>query len=165
MLVYVFDSAWGLVLCCVLLGLGGSVMIYNTHERMIAIFVWGIMATVGAAIGPVLGGVLVELLSWQFAFFINAPIALVIIVFGSIVWIPESSNPSSEPWDWIGVFQSFCGMAALVQGIKMLAKYGIMNLASGGMLLIGIVLLIIFTLRQLKSDDPLVDMRLFLISI
>ncbi|AFD20174.1 hypothetical protein MC3_06575 [Rickettsia slovaca str. D-CWPP] len=38
-------------------------------------------------------------------------------------------------------------MAALVQGIKMLAKYGIMNLASGGMLLIGIVLLIIFTLR------------------
>ncbi len=55
-------------------------------------------------------------------------------------------------------------MTALVQGIKMLAKYGIMNLASGGMLLIGIVLLIIFTLHQLKSDDPLVDMRLFLIS-
>ncbi|AFC73504.1 hypothetical protein [Rickettsia montanensis] len=55
-------------------------------------------------------------------------------------------------------------MAALVQGIKMLAKYGIMNLVSGGMLLIGIVLLIIFTLCQLKSDDPLVDMRLFLIS-
>ncbi|BBJ32208.1 hypothetical protein RAS_13170 [Rickettsia asiatica] len=106
---------------------------------------------------------MVELLSWQFAFFINAPIALVIIAFG-IVWIPESSNPSNEPWDWIGVFQSFFGMAALVQGIKMLAKYGIMNLASGGMLLIGIVLLIIFTLRQLKSDDPLVDMCLFLIS-
>ncbi|AAY62069.1 unknown [Rickettsia felis URRWXCal2] len=79
-------------------------------------------------------GVLVELLSWQFAFFINAPIALVIIAFG-IVWIPESSNPSNEPWDWIGVFQSFFGMAALVQGIKMLAKYGIMNLASGGILL------------------------------
>ncbi|ABY73122.1 hypothetical protein BTU51_1388 [Rickettsia rickettsii] len=36
-----------------------------------------------------------------------------------------------NPWDWIGVFQSFFGMAALVQGIKMLAKYGIMNLASG----------------------------------
>ncbi|WP_327203424.1 hypothetical protein [Rickettsia africae] len=36
---------------------------------MIAISVWGIMATVGAAIGPILGGVLVELLSWQFAFF------------------------------------------------------------------------------------------------
>ncbi|WP_064429299.1 hypothetical protein [Rickettsia sp. Tenjiku01] len=52
-----------------------------------------------------------------------------------------------NPWDWIGVLQSFFGMAALVQGIKMLAKYGIMNLASGGMLLIGIVLLIIFTLR------------------
>ncbi|ABY73123.1 MFS transporter [Rickettsia rickettsii str. 'Sheila Smith'] len=64
---------------------------------MIAISVWGIMATVGAAIGPVLGGVLVELLSWQFAFFNkNAPIALVIIVFG-IVWIPKSSNPSNEP--------------------------------------------------------------------
>ncbi|KJV58773.1 putative membrane protein [Rickettsia felis str. Pedreira] len=77
---------------------------------------------------------MVELLSWQFAFFINAPIALVIIAFG-IVWIPESSNPSNEPWDWIGVFQSFFGMAALVQGIKMLAKYGIMNLASGGILL------------------------------
>ncbi len=174
MLVYVFDSSLGLVLCRALLGLGGSMIMpstlsilrnifTNTHERMIAISVWGIMATVGAAIGPVLGGVLVELLSWQFAFFINAPIALVIIAFG-IVWIPESSNPSNEPWDWIGVFQSFFGMAALVQGIKMLAKYGIMNLASGGMLLIGIVLLIIFTLRQLKSDDPLVDMRLFLIS-
>ncbi|AXU06940.1 predicted protein [Rickettsia japonica] len=63
---------------------------------MIAISVWGIMATVGTAIGPVLGGVLVELLSWQFAFFINAPIALVIIAFG-IVWIPESSDPSNEP--------------------------------------------------------------------
>ncbi|MFV0251571.1 MAG: MFS transporter [Rickettsia aeschlimannii] len=89
----------------------------NTHERMIAISVWGIMATVGVT-GPVLGGVLVELLSWQFAFFINAPIALVIIAFG-IVWIPESSNPSNEPWDWIRVFQSFFGMTALVQGIKM----------------------------------------------
>ncbi|BDU59820.1 hypothetical protein FLA4_02300 [Candidatus Rickettsia kotlanii] len=49
------------------------------------------MATVGAAIGPVLGGVLVELLSWLFAFFINVPIALVIIAFG-IVWIPELSK-------------------------------------------------------------------------
>ncbi|ABV75419.1 hypothetical protein A1C_05920 [Rickettsia akari str. Hartford] len=45
-----------------------------------------------------------------------------------------------------------------------MAKYGIMNIASGGMLLIGIVLLIIFTLHQLKSDDPLVNMSLFLIS-
>ena len=53
----------------------------NTHERMIAMSVWGIMATVGVAIGPVLGGILVELLSWQFAFFINAPIALVINCF------------------------------------------------------------------------------------
>ncbi|EER21016.1 hypothetical protein [Rickettsia tamurae] len=68
------------------------------------------------------------------------------LTFG-IVWIPESSNPSNEPWDWIEVFQSFFGMASLVQGIKMLAKYGIMNLASGGMLLIGIVLLIIREFR------------------
>ncbi|AFC70776.1 hypothetical protein [Rickettsia australis] len=49
--------------------------------------------------------------------FYKCTIALVIIAFG-IVWIPESSNHSNEPWDWIGVFQSFFGIAALVQGIK-----------------------------------------------
>ncbi|AIL64509.1 Antiseptic resistance protein [Rickettsiales bacterium Ac37b] len=174
MLVYVFHNPWGLVLCRALLGLGGAMIMPSTlsilrnifidaHERMIAISVWGIMASVGAAIGPVLGGILVEFLSWQSAFFVNAPIAFAIIAFG-IIQIPESSTPSNEPWDWLGVFESFFGMAALVQGIKVSSKYGIMNLASGGMLLIGIILMTLFTLRQLKSKDPLVDIRLFLIN-
>ncbi|WP_347939059.1 hypothetical protein [Rickettsia oklahomensis] len=61
----------------------------------------------------------------QFTFFVNLPIALVIIAFG-IVWMPDSSHLSNELWYWIVVFHSCFGMIALVQGIRILSKYGLL---------------------------------------
>lgn len=154
-----------------LLGLGGAMIMPSTlslirnvftdaRERTLALSIWATLATVGAAIGPVLGGFLVEKFHWNSAFLVNVPIVVVCLV-GALVFIPESFTPSTAGWDWWSVVLSCLGLVALVQGIKMTGKTGLLNWQSGGFIVIGAILLALFVRRQLTQPDPLVDVRLF----
>ncbi|MDG4863870.1 MFS transporter [Streptomyces sp. T-3] len=170
-LAVVFPTPLMLVVSRALLGVGGAMILPSTlsilrgvfadaQERTRAIVVWGTMAAAGGAIGPVVGGALVQAFGWRSAFLVNVPIALAALLL-SLKLLPESSTPSASRLDWPSVAISFLGMAAFVQGIKMTGKEGLFELQSGGFLLLGLALMAYFVRRQLGLADPLVDISLF----
>ncbi|NUR72209.1 MAG: MFS transporter [Hamadaea sp.] len=164
------DSPGRLIAGRVLLAVGGAMVMPSTlslirnvftdpRERGTAIGVWASVAGAGAAIGPVLGGLLVEHYGWSAAFWVNVPVVVATVVFG---WrlLPESRSPGRTRLDWFGAAQSVFGMISLVWGIKHLAKDGLASSAPVA-LLAGAGLLAWFAWRQLRQTDPLLDVRLF----
>ncbi|MGI5171709.1 MFS transporter [Spirillospora sp. CA-253888] len=161
---------WQLIAARVLLGCGGAMIMPSTlslirhvftdeRERATAIAVWAAAAGVGVAIGPVLGGTLVEAFGWSAAFWVNVPVILVTFSVGA--WLlPESRTPSTVPLNLFDVPLSIAGMVLLVAGVKQLTKSGLWSIAPL-LLLAGLALLAWFVRRQLHATDPLLDVRLF----
>jgi DHA2 family multidrug resistance protein-like MFS transporter len=153
----------------VLLAVGGAMVMPSTlslirnvftdpRERGVAIGIWASVAGAGAAIGPVLGGLLVEAYGWAAAFWVNLPV-VVTLVFG-VALLPESRSPSSTALDWLGAGLSVAGIISVVWGIKHLAADGLGSSAPA-FLVAGLLLLLWFGRRQLRQADPLLDIRLF----
>ncbi|MEU1018399.1 MFS transporter [Streptomyces sp. NPDC005898] len=164
-------AAWQVIAARALLGAGGAAIMPATlsilrhvftdaRERALAYAVWSAVFGGGMALGPVIGGLLVEHDGWHSAFLINIPVALVVIALG--LWIlPESRQPRQGRWDWWGVGQSVLGMLALAGGIKQLGKGGPTDPAAWALLLVAAVTLTVFVRRQLRIEHPLLRVRLF----
>ncbi|WP_227980975.1 MFS transporter [Nocardia spumae] len=154
----------------VLLAIGGAMVMPSTlslirnifhdpHERTRAIAIWAAIAGVGAAVGPIVGGLLVEHFGWAAAFWINVPVVLLTLAAG--LWLlPEYRAPSTTPFDWVSVPLSVLGIIGFVWGVKHLAR-GEEVVLNVLVLLAGLALLIWFARRQLRLIDPLLDIRLF----
>ena len=120
------DSGEALIFARLVQGIGGAMMLpttlslinanYTGRARGIAFAVWG--STIGgmAALGPLLGGWLTTFYSWHWAFGINIPIGVLIIV-GLLLLVPESSNPARLPPDLVGALLSVLTFAPLVFGL------------------------------------------------
>ncbi|WP_432104374.1 MFS transporter [Streptomyces sp. bgisy091] len=134
-------------------------LFHDPRERSLAVGIWGAMASAGAAVGPVVGGLLLEHFWWGSVFLINLPVMAVLVVVG-IKIIPESRNPSPGPWDLPSVGLSLVGMVGVVYAIKEAAAHGLswMNVVVA---VVGLLALLWFVRRQLKLPSPLLDMRLF----
>ncbi|MEU0836282.1 MFS transporter [Streptomyces sp. NPDC056231] len=159
-----------MILARALLGVAGATLMPSTlalirnlfndpRERSFAIGIWGAMASAGAAVGPVVGGFLLQHFWWGSVFLINLPVMVVLVVVG-IRMIPESKNPAPGPWDLASVVFSLIGMIGVVYAIKELAAHGasweVAVSAIGGA-----GALYWFVRRQLTLPEPLLDMRLF----
>lgn len=170
MLVLVADSPGDVIAVRALLGVGGAMIMPTTlslirtlftdpRERATALGVWGAMAAVGSAVGPIVGGALLEAFSWHAAFLFNVPVMVVAIIAGWLL-LPESRSERPGRLDAAGVVLSFGGMAALVYGVKELGKHGATPTAAL-VLLAGAALLTAFVRRCLAQDDPMLEVRLF----
>ncbi|MEU7136458.1 MFS transporter [Streptomyces sp. NPDC046261] len=153
-----------------LLGVAGATLMPSTlalirnifhdpRERSLAIGVWGAMASAGAAVGPVVGGFLLEKFWWGSVFLINLPVMAVLVLVG-VKLLPESRDPAPGPWDLLSVVLSMVGVIAVVYAIKEGATHGptwpIALVAA-----VGLAALTWFVRRQLTLDSPLLNMRLF----
>ncbi|MBM7440823.1 MFS transporter [Streptomyces sp. HB132] len=134
-------------------------LFHDPRERSLAVGIWGAMAAAGAAVGPVVGGLLLEHFWWGSVFLINLPVMAVLVVVG-IKMIPESKNPAPGPWDLLSVGLSLIGMIGIVYAIKEAASHGL-SWENGAAALGGVLALTWFVRRQLKLPAPLLDMRLF----
>ncbi|MGW3321646.1 MFS transporter [Streptomyces virginiae] len=172
-LIAVFSTeAWHVIAARALLGIGGAAIMPSTvsilrtvftdaKERAFALAVWAAVFGGGMAFGPVVGGLLVQDYGWHSAFLLNLPVAAVIVAAG-LRYLPESRSPrGSGSWDWWGVGQSIVGMLALAGGIKQLGKSGIADPLPWALLLTAAALLTVFVRRQLRLDNPLLQVRLF----
>ncbi|MFF3402478.1 MFS transporter [Streptomyces sp. NPDC002659] len=159
-----------MILARALLGVAGATLMPSTlalirnifhdpKERSLAIGIWGAMASAGAAVGPVVGGFLLEHFWWGSVFLINLPVMAVLVLVG-IKLLPESKSPVSGPWDLISVGLSLVGIVGVVYGIKEAATHGLTWEACAAAL-IGLGALYGFVRRQLTLPAPLLDMRLF----
>ncbi|GAA0611599.1 MFS transporter [Kutzneria viridogrisea] len=163
-------SAGVLILARGLLGVAGATLMPSTlsiirnlftdaKERSLAIGVWGAMASAGAAVGPLVGGFLLEHFWWGSVFLINVPVMLVLITVGAFV-LPESCNPEPGPWDLVGAVLSLVGVVGVVYAIKEFAANGFEPSTLVGAA-VGVLALALFVRRQLRLPVPLVDVRLF----
>ncbi|MCK8681775.1 MFS transporter [Streptomyces lichenis] len=134
-------------------------LFHDPRERSLAIGIWGAMASAGAAVGPVVGGFLLEHFWWGSVFLINLPVMVVLVVVGAR-FIPESRNPAPGPWDLPSVGLSLVGMIGVVYAIKELAAHGFRPDAAAAAVL-GLTALVWFARRQLRLAAPLLDVRLF----
>ncbi|AKZ54671.1 Transmembrane-transporter [Streptomyces ambofaciens ATCC 23877] len=134
-------------------------LFHDPRERSLAVGVWGAAASAGAAVGPVVGGFLLEHFWWGSVFLINLPVMAVLVVVG-VKLLPESRNPNPGPWDLLSVVLSLVGMVGVVYAVKEAAAHGFAwaTLAAG---LLGAAALHGFVRRQLTMPIPLLDMRLF----
>ncbi|GAA1593868.1 MFS transporter [Streptomyces globosus] len=166
------DHAQVLIAARALLGIGGAMIMPATlsilrqvfpdrRERALAIGIWTAVAAIGAAGGPVLGGFLVEHFWWGSVFLINIPLMALILPLGR--WLlPESRGAADGPWDVLGALMAAGGVLGVVLGVKRLgAERRLLDAECLVPLLLGIVLLVLFTRRQRRLAHPLIDMRMF----
>ncbi|MET8825340.1 MFS transporter [Streptomyces sp. NPDC004610] len=134
-------------------------LFHDPRERSLAIGIWGATASAGTAIGPVMGGFLLEHFWWGSVFLINLPVMAVLVLVGAKL-LPESRNPHPGPWDMASVLLSLVGMIAVVYAIKEAASHGF-GWATAGSAVLGLGALYGFVRRQFALPSPLLDMRLF----
>ncbi|MGE2715485.1 MFS transporter [Mycolicibacterium litorale] len=131
----------------------------DARQRSLAVGVWASAFSAGAALGPVVGGVLLEHFWWGSVFLINAPV-MVVLLIGGLTLLPEHRNPEPGPWDLPSVGLSMLGILAVVYAIKETATHGV-QLGAVAAALTGVAALTAFVRRQLRLPSPLIDVRLF----
>ncbi|WP_327313875.1 MFS transporter [Streptomyces sp. NBC_01235] len=134
-------------------------LFHDPRERSLAVGIWGATASAGTAVGPVVGGFLLEHFWWGSVFLINLPVMVALVLVG-IRTLPESRTPNPGPWDLVSVVLSLVGVIGIVYAVKEAATHGL-TWASLGTGPLGAAALYGFVRRQLTLPAPLLDMRLF----
>ncbi|WP_430645563.1 MFS transporter [Agromyces sp. GXS1127] len=129
------------------------------EERRLAIAIWASGFAAGAALGPIVGGLLLEHFAWGSVFLLAVPVLVPLVVLLPIL-IPESRDPAPGRIDVPSILLSFGAMGATVFGIKHLATAGVDAVALGA-IVGGLALGGWFVRRQLRAATPMLDMRLF----
>ncbi|UFU05648.1 MFS transporter [Ruania halotolerans] len=131
----------------------------DRNERRTAIAVWASGFGAGAALGPVVGGFLLEHYWWGSVFLIAVPVLVLLLVLAP-VFLPESGDRQSRPIDLASVALVLVAMTSLVFAIKTLAKDGVTAFAIATFA-VGLVLGAAFVRRQLRLPHPMIEMSLF----
>lgn len=130
----------------------------DQQQRRLAIAIWASGFAGGAALGPVVGGALLEHFWWGSVFLVNVPVLAVLLAAGRL--LPESRDPAPGPLDLASVALSLATMLPLVYAIKTLAGGSPGPLAAAAAVL-GLGSGVAFVRRQLTRPTPLLDLRLF----
>lgn len=134
-------------------------MFRDDRQRTVAIGVWGTSFSVGGAVGPILGGVLLEHFSWGSVFLLAVPVMVLLLVAGPLL-LPEYRDPNAGRLDIASAGLSLLAVLATIYGFKMIAAHG-PSVISGGSIASGIAIGALFVRRQRSLADPLLDLRLF----
>jgi len=132
----------------------------DEHERGIAIGVWGTMAALGAGLGPIVGGLLLQRFWWGSVFLLNIPVVLFALA-ATAAFVPGGPGHRDRPWDLIASLQAMVALAGLVYAIQEAAKPGPMPLAIALALLAAATGSWMFVRRQRRQTHPLIDFSLF----
>ena len=133
---------------------------FDEKTRGRAIGTWSGFTAITTAVGPVLGGWLIQHASWRWVFFINVPLAVAVISV-SLWRVPESRNADAGRVDWLGAASATVGLAGLVYGFIESTSLGWDDPLVFGSLIVGFGSLIGFVFAEAKVSSPLVPLTLF----
>jgi EmrB/QacA subfamily drug resistance transporter len=160
-----------LILARALQGIGGALLVpgslaiisasFTEHDRGKAIGTWSGATAITAALGPVLGGWLIDHLSWRAVFFINIPLAIVVIAI-ALRYVPESRNAETRGnLDWPGALLVTLGLGGVVYGLIESSNVGWSHPAILTSFVLGIPALAGFIVVEIYRAAPMMPTRLF----
>ncbi|MDT9682312.1 MFS transporter [Streptomyces sp. TRM76323] len=136
-----------------------SNMFTDQRQRSLAIGVWATSFALGMALGPVVGGVMLDHFWWGSAFLLAVPVAVVLLVAAPVL-IPEYRAPHSGRFDLLSVALSLIAILPVIYAVKRFAKDGF-DVPTIAATVIGLVFGVLFVRRQGRLASPLLDVRLF----
>jgi DHA2 family multidrug resistance protein-like MFS transporter len=134
-------------------------MFHDPKQRTVAIGVWISSYSAGAAIGPLVGGVLLEHFWWGSVFLVGVPVMILLLAVGPKL-LPEFRDPEAGRLDLWSTAFSLVSVLSVIYGLKRIAEKGFAWLPVL-LILAGLAVGIVFVRRQHKLADPLIDLRLF----
>lgn len=160
-----------LIFSRVLQGVGGAFMMPQTLSLITVVFppdkrgaamgIWGSIVSLGAVVGPVVGGLIVTHYAWEWIFLINVPVGILAIL-ATLAIVPESVDPSaSRRIDWGGVLLSGVGIFAIVFALIEGNSMGWTDPVIVGLFVAGLLLLGAFVWWERRASDPMMKLELF----
>ena len=134
-------------------------MFLDEHERTVAISVWVLSFSLGGALGPVIGGALLQYFWWGSVFLIAVPVMLLLLVAGPRL-LPEYRDPNAGRQDLASAAMSLAAVLLIIFGLKQIAQDGL-GWVPVLTILAGVAVGTMFVRRQLNLSYPLIDLRLF----
>jgi DHA2 family multidrug resistance protein-like MFS transporter len=167
-------SAEMLIASRALLGIAGATLMPSTlslirnmfldpAQRSVAIGIWISGFSAGSAIGPLVGGALLEYFWWGSVFLLGVPVMVLLIVLGPML-LPEYRDPNAGKLDLLSVALSLFAVLLVIFGLKQIAQDGFGTVQALA-ILAGLALGILFVRRQQSLADPLLDLRLFRVPV
>ncbi len=165
------QSTTQLIITRAIQGIGGALMIpgslamisttFSKEQRGRAIGTWSGFTVITGALGPVLGGWLVEHVSWRAVFYLNIPLAVIVLVI--LFWrVPESRDESARgTLDWWGALLVTLGLSAIVYGLITASSLSLTHPLVLTSLAIGLLALVAFLSREARTQNPMVSLSLF----
>ena len=153
-----------------LLGVAGATLMPSTlslirnifmddRRRQFAVAVWATMFSVGAVVGPIAGGLLLEHFWWGSVFLVGVPVTTALLLIGPRV-IPESRDPDPGPFDILSSVLSMAAILPLIYGMKIVAERGWSTVVAPSVV-IGLIAAWAFVRRQRVLAVPMIDLSLF----
>jgi DHA2 family multidrug resistance protein-like MFS transporter len=131
----------------------------DPRQRTLAIAIWAGGFSAGSSLGPIVGGALLQHFPWGSVFLLAVPILLPLLILGPSL-IPESRDPNPHKIDYLSIALSLSALTPFVYAIKTLAHDGI-TVVGVTALVVGVVVGVLFVLRQRRIPNPLLDLSLF----
>ena len=151
-------------------GIGGALLVpgslaiisssFNEEERGRAIGTWSGFTAITAAVGPVLGGWLIEKVSWRAVFFINVPFTIVVLLL-VFLHVPESRDEESQGLDWPGATLATVSLGAIVFGLIESSRLGFSHPLIVTALSVGVVTLVLFLIIEARKRNPMLPLTMF----
>jgi len=177
--IFSLASAWAgfaanisqLILARAAQGVGGALLVpgslaiigasFRGEDRGRAIGTWSGFTAITAAIGPVLGGWLIQQISWRAVFFLNLPLAIVVLLI-SFSRLPESRDENeNKRLDWLGAGLTTIGLGSLVYGLIESSRLGFNHPSVVMALIGGILFLAVFVVFEARARNPMLPLALF----
>jgi EmrB/QacA subfamily drug resistance transporter len=132
----------------------------GNRERSIALAAWGATTGASVAVGPLIGGLIIEAISWEWIFFVNVPVGVFAVAL-TLMRVRESSNPNAGPIDWAGLVLFSASLGALIFGLQRGNDEGWGSTLIVSTLVGAALAMALFLVVERRRRHPMLDLALF----